>query len=99
MSTLYTAKRAGRDRAAIWEPTSSEDQAGLQWLGRYPRRATGRCRSSSIATSSSDGASGRTDAQRLKMCPMGEANTMRMVGPSGRGSSEIRTSMVLYPSH
>ncbi len=41
---LYTAKRAGRDRAASWEPPSSEDQAGLQWLGRRPRRASGRCR-------------------------------------------------------
>jgi diguanylate cyclase (GGDEF)-like protein len=35
---LYVAKRAGRDRAAMWEPPSSEDQAGLQWLGRRPRR-------------------------------------------------------------
>jgi len=36
---LYAAKRAGRDRCAIWEPALSEAQAGLQWLGRRPRRA------------------------------------------------------------
>ena len=37
---LYAAKRTGRDRCAIWEPSLSEAQAGLQWLGRRPRRAT-----------------------------------------------------------
>jgi diguanylate cyclase (GGDEF)-like protein len=36
---LYAAKRTGRDRCAIWEPSLSEAQAGLQWLGRRPRRA------------------------------------------------------------
>jgi diguanylate cyclase (GGDEF)-like protein len=35
---LYTAKRAGRDRCAIWEPAPSEAQAGLQSLSRRPRR-------------------------------------------------------------
>jgi len=35
---LYAAKRAGRDRFAAWEPALSEAQAGLQWLGRRPRR-------------------------------------------------------------
>ncbi len=34
---LYVAKRGGRDRAAQWEAPSSEDQAGLHWLGRRPR--------------------------------------------------------------
>ncbi len=34
---LYVAKRGGRDRAAQWEPPSTEDQAGLHWLGRRPR--------------------------------------------------------------
>ena len=34
---LYVAKRGGRDRAAQWEPASTEDQAGLHWLGRRPR--------------------------------------------------------------
>ena len=34
---LYVAKREGRDRAAQWEPASTEDQAGLHWLGRRPR--------------------------------------------------------------
>jgi diguanylate cyclase (GGDEF)-like protein len=37
---LYAAKRTGRDRCAIWDPSLSEAQAGLQWLGRRPRRAT-----------------------------------------------------------
>jgi diguanylate cyclase (GGDEF)-like protein len=36
---LYMAKRAGRNRCAQWEPPHSEAQAGLQWLGRRPRRA------------------------------------------------------------
>ncbi len=35
---LYIAKRAGRNRCAQWEPSQSEAQAGLQWLGRRPRR-------------------------------------------------------------
>jgi len=35
---LYVAKRAGRNQAALWEPPASEAQAGLQWLGRRPRR-------------------------------------------------------------
>ncbi len=34
---LYAAKRGGRDRAAMWEPPSTEDQAGLHWLARRPR--------------------------------------------------------------
>jgi hypothetical protein len=34
---LDVAKRGGRDRAAQWEPASSEAQAGLLWLGRRPR--------------------------------------------------------------
>jgi predicted signal transduction protein with EAL and GGDEF domain len=34
---LYTAKRGGRDRAAIWEPDLAEAQVGLHWLGRRPR--------------------------------------------------------------
>ncbi len=34
---LYVAKRGGRDRAAQWEPTFTEAQAGLHWLGRRPR--------------------------------------------------------------
>ena len=34
---LYVAKRAGRDRAALWEPAATEAQAGLQWLARRPR--------------------------------------------------------------
>lgn len=34
---LYVAKRGGRDQAALWEPPSTEDQAGLHWLGRRPR--------------------------------------------------------------
>ena len=38
---LYTAKRAGRDRYAIWDPALSEAQAGLQWLARRPRRGVG----------------------------------------------------------
>ena len=42
---LYTAKRTGRDRCAIWEPGLSEAQAGLQWLGRRPRRAVSARRS------------------------------------------------------
>ncbi len=37
---LYVAKRAGRNRAAVWEPSTSEAQAGLQWLARRPRRTT-----------------------------------------------------------
>jgi diguanylate cyclase (GGDEF)-like protein len=37
---LYVAKRAGRNRAALWEPSMSEAQAGLPRLGRRPRRAT-----------------------------------------------------------
>ena len=37
---LYAAKRAGRDRCAIWEPALSEAQAGLHWLGRRPRHST-----------------------------------------------------------
>jgi len=37
---LYTAKRAGRDRCAIWDPALPEPQAGMQWLGRRPRRST-----------------------------------------------------------
>jgi diguanylate cyclase (GGDEF)-like protein len=36
---LYAAKRAGRDRCAIWGPELPEAQAGLQWLGRRPRRS------------------------------------------------------------
>ena len=35
---LYSAKRSGRDRCAVWEPEASEPQVGLQWLGRRPRR-------------------------------------------------------------
>jgi diguanylate cyclase (GGDEF)-like protein len=35
---LYAAKRSGRDRVAIWEPPATEAQAGLNWLGRRPRR-------------------------------------------------------------
>ena len=35
---LYAAKRTGRDRCAIWEPSLAEAQAGLQTLGRRPRR-------------------------------------------------------------
>ena len=35
---LYAAKRAGRDRVALWESPETEAQAGLQWLGRRPRR-------------------------------------------------------------
>jgi diguanylate cyclase (GGDEF)-like protein len=34
---LYVAKREGRDRAAQWAPATTEDQAGLHWLGRRPR--------------------------------------------------------------
>ena len=34
---LYVAKRAGRDRVALWEPAVTESQAGLQWLARRPR--------------------------------------------------------------
>ena len=36
---LYSAKRAGRDRCAMWEPEVSEPQVGLHWLGRRPRHA------------------------------------------------------------
>ena len=36
---LYVAKRGGRDRAAQWEPASTEAQAGLHWLGRRPRHS------------------------------------------------------------
>ncbi len=36
---LYSAKRAGRDRCAVWEPEASEPQVGLHWLGRRPRHA------------------------------------------------------------
>lgn len=36
---LYVAKRAGRNRAALWEPATSEAPTGLPWLGRRPRRA------------------------------------------------------------
>ncbi len=40
---LYVAKRAGGNRAAIWEPSLPEAQTGLQRLGRRPRRhATAR---------------------------------------------------------
>ena len=39
---LYAAKRAGRDQVAIWEAPETESQAGLQWLGRRPRRRVGR---------------------------------------------------------
>jgi diguanylate cyclase (GGDEF)-like protein len=38
---LYVAKRAGRNRAVLWEPPASESQAGLHWLGRRPRRPIG----------------------------------------------------------
>jgi len=38
---LYAAKRAGRNRAAKWEPSAAEAQAGLHWLGRRPRRTAG----------------------------------------------------------
>ncbi len=38
---LYAAKRAGRDRVVLWAPTATEAQAGLQWLGRRPRRRVG----------------------------------------------------------
>ena len=37
---LYVAKRSGRARAALWEPSAREEQAGLQWLSRRPRFAT-----------------------------------------------------------
>ncbi len=42
---LYTAKRAGRDRLAVWEPPVSDSHAGSSRLGRRPRRivsSTGR---------------------------------------------------------
>jgi diguanylate cyclase (GGDEF)-like protein len=38
---LYVAKRAGRNRAVLWEPAASESQAGLHMLGRRPRRPIG----------------------------------------------------------
>jgi predicted signal transduction protein with EAL and GGDEF domain len=35
---LYVAKRAGRNRAALWEPPATEIPSGLQLLARRPRR-------------------------------------------------------------
>ena len=35
---LYVAKRAGRNRAALWEPPTTETPSGLQLHGRHPRR-------------------------------------------------------------
>jgi diguanylate cyclase (GGDEF)-like protein len=37
---MYVAKRSGRDRAAQWEPPTTETQVGLQWLSRRPRPAS-----------------------------------------------------------
>jgi diguanylate cyclase (GGDEF)-like protein len=41
---LYTAKRGGRARSAVWEPGLSETQTGLPGPGRHPRRVTSTTR-------------------------------------------------------
>jgi diguanylate cyclase (GGDEF)-like protein len=41
---LYVAKRAGRNRAALWDPSSTEAPPDVPWPGRRPRRTAGTTR-------------------------------------------------------